>query len=883
MGLTTPPSMDTAVGVWRDGLSSAEARERLVAEGYNELPRERRKSMLAIALSVLREPMLLLLVAAGVLYVFLGDLREALVLLASISVVIGITLYQERKTERALDALRDLASPRALVIRDGQSQRIAGRDVVRGDLVLLAEGDRVPADAVVREGVSLAADESLLTGESVPVRKVAWAGAGMPPPSRPGGDDLPFVYSGTLVTGGQGLAEVLVTGPRTEIGAIGKALHTVAPEQTPLQREVGRLAKWLALAAFGLCALVIIAYVLLRHDLVAGILAGITLAMAMIPEEFPVVLAIFLALGAWRIAQRRVLTRRMPAVEALGSATVLCVDKTGTLTLNRMAVSRLYTHGTVFDVSAQPEHPLPLAHQEIVRDAILASPVEAFDPMERALLELGRRVFSEPVTDGLRLVREYPLTPRLLAVTRVWSRPPTTSHGAHERELLVAAKGAPEAIARLCRMDEADWHETQARVSAMARDGLRVLGVARATLPPGIAGQAGADDAAALPADPTGYRFELVGLIGLADPVRPSVPDAIRECASAGVRVIMITGDYPETARAIARRIGLPRPDECITGSELETLSDDALRERIRETAVFARVVPAQKLRLVQALQANGEVVAMTGDGVNDAPALKAAHIGIAMGGRGTDVAREAASLVLLDDDFAAIVQAIRLGRRIFDNLRDAIAYLLAVHVPIAGMSLIPILLGAPLVLLPVHIVLLEFVIDPASSIAFEAEPEAADVMRRPPRDPREPSLGRRLIGPSLLQGASVLAIVFAVYFLDLRLYANPGEARALAFTTLVLANLALIFANRSWTRIIPATLRTPNPALWWVTGGALAVLALTLTVPFLRDLFQFAPLHPIDLAICLAGALLSITWFELFKLVRSRHAGMRDERAAMP
>lgn len=881
MGRTTPPSIDTAAGAWHDGLSSAEARERLAAEGYNELPRERRKSMLTIALSVLREPMLLLLVAAGVLYVFLGDLREALVLLASISVVIGITLYQERKTERALDALRDLASPRALVIRDGQSQRIAGRDVVRGDLVMLAEGDRVPADAVVREGVSLTADESLLTGESVPVRKVAWDGADMPAPARPGGDDLPFVYSGTLITGGQGLAEVGATGPRTEIGAIGKALHTVAPEQTPLQREVGRLAKWLALAAFGLCALVIIAYVLLRHDLVAGILAGITLAMALIPEEFPVVLAIFLALGAWRIAQRRVLTRRMPAVEALGSATVLCVDKTGTLTLNRMAVSRLYTHGAIFDVTAQPEHPLPLAHQEIVRDAMLASPVEAFDPMERALLELGRRVFAEPVTDGLRLVREYPLTPRLLAVTRVWSRPSTTTpHGAHEHELLVAAKGAPEAIARLCRMDEADWHEAQARVSAMARDGLRVLGVARATLPPGIASQAGADDAAALPADPTGFRFELVGLIGLADPVRPSVPDAIRECASAGVRVIMITGDYPETARAIARRIGLPRPDECITGGELDTLSDDELRERIRETAVFARVVPAQKLRLVHALQANGEVVAMTGDGVNDAPALKAAHIGIAMGGRGTDVAREAASLVLLDDDFAAIVQAIRLGRRIFDNLRDAIAYLLAVHVPIAGMSLIPILLGAPLVLLPVHIVLLEFVIDPASSIAFEAEPEAADVMRRPPRDPREPSLGRRLIVPSLLQGASVLAIVFAVYFLDLRLYANPGEARALAFTTLVLANLALIFANRSWTRIIPATLRTPNTALWWVTGGALAVLALTLAVPFLRDLFQFAPLHPIDLAICLGAALLSITWFELFKLVRSRYP-MLDGRAA--
>ncbi len=843
------------------GLTSAEAEARLRQEGYNELPRERRRNIFAIAFAVLREPMLLLLVAAGIVYLFLGDLQEAIVLLASIIVVISITLYQEHKTERALDALRDLSSPRALVIRDGQLQRIAGREVARGDLIRLAEGDRVPADAVLRECISLTVDESLLTGESVPVRKAPWSSAGAPEgleSVRPGGDDQPVIYSSTLVVGGQGTAEVFATGPRTEIGRIGKALVTVRPEETPLQHEVKRLVGMLAIAAFSLCALVIIIYALLRHDWIEGILSGITLAMALIPEEFPVVLAVFLALGAWRIAQRHVLTRRMPAIEALGAATVLCVDKTGTLTLNRMAVSAFFAQGALHDVTIDPERPLPEAPQETLRFAILASQAEPFDPMERALVTLGERAFSEPVTSRWTFVREYPLTPDLLAVTRVgrFGQSDTST---------VATKGAPEAVAHLCRLDETQLGELHEQVSVMARDGLRVLGVARAT----FAGEE-------LPDDPRAFDFQFVGLLGLADPIRPAVPEAIEECHTAGIRVVMITGDYPETARAIARQIGIHQPDIAITGVELDAMSDDDLRERVKDASIFARVVPAQKLRLVQALKANGEVVAMTGDGVNDAPALKAADIGVAMGGRGTDVAREAASLVLLDDDFTSIVHAVRLGRRVFANLRDAIAYLLAVHVPIAGMSLLPVLFGWPLALLPVHIVFLEFIIDPACSVVFEAEPESADIMQRPPRNPNAPGLNWRLFLISVAQGLSVLAIVFTIFAIDFNQSHNSAEARALAFTTLVVANLALIFANRSWTRTIFATLRMPNPTLWWMVGGAMTVLALALFVPFLRTLFQFAPLDLQDVLLTILAGGASILWFEALKFVRRLRSARR-------
>jgi Ca2+-transporting ATPase len=834
------------------GLSEAEAAARLQAEGPNELPTAKPRGVFATAWDIVREPMILLLVGAGAIYLFLGELRDSAVLLVSIFVVIGISLYQERKTEHALEALRDLSSPRALVIRDGQQRRVAGREVVRGDLVVLSEGDRVPADGVVLSAGNLSIDESLLTGESVPVRKAAWDGhAEM---GRPGGDDLPFVFSGTLVVQGQGFAEIKATGARTELGRIGKALQRVSTEQTRLQEEVGRLARILATLGLSLCFLIVVAYGLTRGRWIDGFLVGITTAMSLLPEEFPVVLTIFLALGAWRISQKRVLTRRNNAIEALGSATVLCVDKTGTLTQNRMAVQELFAAGQYLELSTSPSRSLPEQFHEVVEYSILSSKRNAFDPMEIAFQQFGARFLrdTEHLHPGWNLVREYPLTPKLLAVSRVWESFQTGSY-------VLAAKGAPEAIAELCRTPKSEMENITWAASQMAGRGFRVLGVAKGDVRDSN-----------LPDDPHALLWTFVGLVGLADPIRPEVPAAVRECYGAGIRVVMITGDYPATAQNIAVQIGMKAPEHVLTGKEIEALDDQQLRERVQATDIFARVVPEQKLQLVNALKANGEVVAMTGDGVNDAPALKAAQIGIAMGGRGTDVAREAADLVLLDDSFTSIVDAIRLGRRIFDNLRKAMSFVFAVHVPIAGLALIPVLLKWPLVLMPVHVVFLELIIDPACSVAFEAEPGEPGLMQRHPRRAGEPLLSRRHLTFSFFQGLSVLAAVIAVFAVALYRGEPATNARALTFSTLVIANLMLILANRSWTRVIISTLRAPNPALWWVVGGAVLVLALSIYVPFLRSLFRFSVLHLTDIGICLAAGGASLLWFEAWKVARN-------------
>ena len=843
------------------GLSESQSAQRFAEEGPNELPSSSRRGIWAIALEVIREPMFLLLVACGVVYLLLGEPKEAMMLLGFVFVIMGITIVQERRTERALDALRDLSSPRALVIRDGHRKRIAGQEVVRGDMIILCEGDRVPADAILRQSMNLSADESLLTGESVPVRKVA--SPDVQTASRPGGDDLPAVFSGTMVTQGQGVAEVIATGLRTEIGKIGKALQSLEPEQTVLQKETGRLVRNLAIIGLSLCAVVVVLYALTRGNTALswkqGFLAGIATAMATLPEEFPVVLTIFLALGAWRISQKRVLTRRIPAIETLGAATVLCADKTGTLTQNRMSISKLWVRDQLFDAADPGGKALPESFHRLVEFGILASKKDPFDPMEKALRELGasRLAATEHLHDNWNLVREYALSPELLALSHVWQSPDGAS-------LMVAAKGAPEAIVDLCHLDEQHRQDLAGQVVAMAGQGLRVLGVAQ--------GRPVAQSD--LPRSQHEFQFEFLGLVGLADPIRPAVPQAIQECYAAGVRVMMITGDYPATAQSIARQIGLRNVEEVITGPELEQMSDEELSDRIGRTNIMARVVPEQKLRIVKALKARGEVVAMTGDGVNDAPALKAAHIGIAMGGRGTDVARESAGLVLLDDDFSSIVEAIRLGRCIFDNIKKAVSYIFAIHVPIAGLSLIPVFFADwPLILLPVHIVFLELIIDPSCTLIFEAEGAEPNAMTHPPRSPKERLFGFKSLAVSLLQGASVLAIVLGVFLTARWLGHSENNARGLTFAALVVANLGLILTNRSWTRTIPAMMKEPNRALWWVVGGATAFLAMVIYLPVLRDLFHFAPLHAIDMVICLLAGAASVLWFEALKMVHRAKA----------
>ena len=834
------------------GLSAAEAEARLASEGLNELHASTRRRTIEIALGVAREPMFLLLIIAAVTYLILGDIREALILAFWILVIMGITIFQERKTEHALEALRDLSSPRALVIRDGEQKRIAGREVVRGDLLILTEGDRVPADTVLVSCNDLMVDESLLTGESVPVRKVVWDG--IQPVCRPGGDDLPYIYAGTMLVQGRGVGKVVATGVRTEMGRIGKALQSVETDETFLQKKSGNLIRNFATVGLSVCALAVVLYGLTRGSWINGFLIGIALAMALLPEEIPVVLTIFLALGAWRMSQKRVLTRRMPAIEALGSATVLCTDKTGTLTLNRMAVRRLCVGEDVHDVDTHIDQTLPQKFHRLVRYSVLASETDPFDPMEKAFKELGDRYLDHGSRfERWTLAHEYSISPELLALSHVW-------HSGNGEEHFIATKGAPEAIADLCHFDSDQKRKLSVQVDSMGSDGLRVLGVAKASF-----------TGTSWPPSQHDFDFTFLGLIGLADPLRVTVPSAIKECTQAGVKVVMITGDYPSTAAAIGRKIGLTMNGSILTGPEIESLHEGELRRRIQKSNIFARVLPEQKLNLVEAFKANGEIVAMTGDGVNDAPALKAAHIGIAMGGRGTDVAREAASLVLLDDDFATIVEAIRSGRRIFDNVQKAMAFIFAIHVPIAGLALVPLILDWPLVLSPVHIVFLELIIDPACSIAFEAEPAETDIMQKPPRDPDTPLFDTRNILFSLLQGGIVLAAVIAVFAFALYRGLGDADARTLSFTTLVVGMLGLIVVNRSWSRNVIHALRSPNRAFWWVVAGALGFLTLVLYVPSLRDLFRFSILHTDDLLICTGAGFLSSVVIELLKFKQFR------------
>ena len=834
------------------GLSVVEAQARLAAEGPNELPQSDRRTPLRIALEVLREPMLALLLGGGAVYLFLGSLEEALVLLAFATLSIFITVVQETRTERVLEALRDLTSPRALVIRDGERRRIAGREVVRGDIIVLAEGDRVPADARLLQAQDLQADESLLTGESVPVRKIAAAKAEN---SRPGGDDLPFVFSAALIVRGTGLAEVTATGPLSEIGKIGQSLKFVETEPPRLQAQTRRLVRIFALLGAIVSLAAVLLYGLLRGGWLDAVLAGIALGMSMLPEEFPVVLTVFMAMGAWRISRARVLTRRAAAIETLGSATVLCTDKTGTLTENRMRIAelRLKTGEPLVIDKAAPEK-LPKAFAELAAFGLLASAPEPFDPMDKAFHELAKSRLKDAKPKELVLTRIYGLRPNLLAITHVWQA------GSGKGKFTVAAKGAPEAIAGLCRLSARDRAAVTRNAEVMAAEGLRVLGVARATF-----------TGKTLPKTPQDFRFAFVGLVGLADPLRASVPEAVRQCRTAGIRVVMITGDYPATARAIAIQAGLAA-DQLVTGEEVEGLGDGELAQAVRATTIFARIMPQQKLRIVSALKANGEIVAMTGDGVNDAPSLKAAHIGIAMGGRGTDVAREASAIVLLDDDFGSIVKAILLGRRIYDNLRKAMGFVLSVHVPIAGLALIPLLFGLPIIFWPMHIAFLEMVIDPVCTLVFEAETEEKDVMRKPPRKPAEPLFSWSLIGWSMLQGTLALAIVATVFIVALERGMPEAEVRALAFFTLVLSIVSLIFVDRSYSSSLLEAFTRPNAALVLVLIMVCATLGLTLLWPFASELFRFGPLHADDLALALAAATALLLLLEMLKPLWRRH-----------
>lgn len=815
-------------GNQRLGLTAELANKRLRLEGPNELPRAGRRSVFRVAIEVLREPMLALLLAGGIAYLLLGNRTEAIVLLIFASFTVAITVSQQIRTERLLESLHDLSSPRALVVRDGVRIRIAGREVVRGDLLVLEQGDRIAADAILVDATDLQVDESLLTGESLPVGKVVASAATGDDKhhdgQRCGGEGQPYVYSGSLVVRGSGVARVLATGGHTEIGRIGQSLASLDTEVPRLRRETTLIVTWCAIGGTLVALLVVLLYGLLRGGWLEAMLAGIAVGMSMLPEEFPVVLTVFMAMGAWRIGKVGVLTRRAAAIETLGSATVFCTDKTGTLTENRMALAEVWLSSGE-KVALDGVGPVSGNYRSLIETAALASAVEPTDPMEIALL--GAHHAAGTDVAGGRPIHTYGLRPDLLAMSNIWD---------DGGILKICAKGAPETIAGMCRLSPDETTRLMAAVEEMATRGIRVLAVATATAPD----QNWAESQ-------RGYAYTLAGLVGLADPLRASVPGAIAECRRAGIRVVMITGDHAATARSIAMQAGIPDGD-VLTGIDLKTLDDQQLDQHLKTVTVFARIMPEQKLRIVQAFKARGEVVAMTGDGVNDAPSLKAAHIGVAMGMRGTDVAREASAMVLLDDDFGSIVKAVRLGRRIYDNIRKSMAFIFAVHVPIAGLALLPLFFGFPILLGPIHIALLQMVIDPVCSLVFEAERPENNVMERPPRDPDERMFSIPMVVWSLMQGGLAFAMLAAVYFVKIWSGMPDAQVRALIFFALIAQIVALILVNRSFSASLSDALTRRNAVFAYVAMAVAGVTALILFLPAAQELLGFGSIAWADM-----------------------------------
>ena len=807
--------------------------------GKNELASQKKESFVKKAFHILCEPMFLLLLAAAIIYFVLGEPLDGAIMLVFVIGIISIDIIQGWKTEKTLNALKDLSAPQIIVIRDGEETQIPSADLVPGDLMLIHEGIKIPADGVVIRCSDLCVDESSLTGEAEGVWKIAKAEKS---------DDYwrkDYCYAGTLVIQGSGAVLVEKIGGATEFGKIGTHVAGATVERTPLQKQTGSIVKFCAAIAAGLSLLVGVVtwFNIPGHPwadrLVASILSGITLAMAMIPEEFPVILTVFLSMGAWRLAKKQSLVRRLPAVETLGAVSVLCVDKTGTITLNQMTVQDTWAAN---------------GSQEHLNETMgLACETDPYDPMEKAMLahceELG---IPKTHLFGGELLTEYAFTNEQKMMGHVWF---------HDGEVIIAAKGSPERILTICKMTDEERALAESQNRMMSEQGLRVIAVASVHL----------NDAQDIPANITDCSLTLDGLIGLADPPRDSIKNDIAVCKSAGIRVVMITGDNGITAASIAKQIGMENHDGIITGDMLEQMTDDELRQSVQTASIFSRVIPAHKMRIVQALKDNGEVVAMTGDGVNDAPARKYADIGIAMGKRGSEVSREAAELILMDDNFSTIVDTVKDGRRIYDNIRKAVGYVFTIHIPIALTSLLAPALGIPpgsLMLLPLHVVLLELIVDPTCSIVLERQPAETGIMKRRPRNPKEKLLTVSTVIKSVAQGLVIFAASFGAYYLSLQ--QNPGNAaaaRSMGLAVIMLANLFLVQVNSSDIDPVSTSIKrlAKDKVMWGVNIVTLVGLFVILYSP-LNDFLRLAPLAAGQLLIALVLAASSVLWYEIVK-----------------
>ncbi|GAB4033807.1 cation-translocating P-type ATPase [Spirosoma jeollabukense] len=781
---------------------------------------------------IITEPMFGLLAGACAIYGFLGEWREGVALGIAMLLVAALSVYETLRSDRAMQVLRQLTQATVQVLRTSQLISLPTEQLVVGDVVLLTEGQTIPADGVLLQANDCSVDEAMLTGESVPLPKTE---AGTP------------CFGGTVITSGRIYIRINAVGVNTELGKLGRSLQAIMVEKTPLQQEIHQFVNRMAL--IGLSAFLLVWAVNFAHsgDWVTSLLFGLTMAMTILPEEIPVAFSSFMALGAARMAKFGVLTKQPQTVESLGSASVICVDKTGTITQEGMSLVQLYI-GSEQRIVPLSEV-ISAAAWDVLACARWASEPEPFDAMEQAILTAYRT--HHPPGDSCQrpLVHEYPLSGTPPMMTHVYDPKAGT--------VQVAGKGAVERIIRVCRLTKPEAAIILQQANQLAAEGFRVLGVASSEWV-----------GATYPTDQDDFTWSFIGLLAFENPPKPNARWVIDQFKQAGIAVKLITGDSPETALSIARQVGLTDDNQVLTGVQVMLLSDEALRKQVGSIRVFARMLPQAKLRVIEALKANGQIVAMTGDGVNDGPALKAAHIGVAMGQRGTELAKQAASLILSKDDLASMVEAIALGRRIYQNLKKAVAYIISIHIPIILIVTLPLLVNWQYanLLSPIHIILLELIMGPTCSIAFEQEPAEKGLMHQPPRPLSTTFLTANELGMSIIQGLLIALATLMVYYFGMQQGQSIETVRTITFSTLVLSNIGLTLVSRSNRDSLLQTLKKNNPVLWSVLGITVFILAVSLFVPAIRSFMQFAPLSRVQLGQCLLASFAGTFWVEVYK-----------------
>ncbi len=821
----------------QEGLNDSAVLESRLKNGPNTLEMGEERVFWNVLKEVIMEPMFILLLAACIIYFAVGQLKEGIIMLASIFIVAGISLFQEYRSKNAVLALKKISAAHSTVIRNGEQINIPSDEIVVDDIVLLEEGELISADALIMSANDFSVNESILTGESFAVHKQA--------------DNINQVYRGTLISSGTATVKVTAVGLNTLFGKIGLSLKEITIVKTPLQIQIRSFVHsmvWIGVIAF----LIVVGFNYYHtHDLIKSFLQGLTLAMSILPEEIPVAFSTFQALGAFRLLKNQIIVKQPQYVETLGSATVICVDKTGTITQNKMSIAFLYDEASKSSISPDLQKPFP--HQ-LIEYAMWSSETNPFDPMEKAIHDWYEKSTTVDKRSSHQQIHEYP----------IGGKPPMMTHifQAVTGEIIIAVKGAPEAILKRSKLSRSELKHIEEQSLTYAKKGYRVLGVGKGQWP-----------SQEWPESQEEFEFEFLGLIAFQDPPKENIIETLEIFEEAGIPVKMITGDYAETALAIAGQVGLSHNTNVLTGQEVLALSSSDLQKRVKEVNIYARMFPEAKLKVIEALKDNGEVVAMTGDGVNDGPALKAAHIGIAMGKRGSEVAKSAASLILIDDDLVHMTEAIALGRKIYDNLKKAIQYIVSIHIPIILIVTLPLLLSWKFtdIFSPVHVIFLELIMGPTCSIIYENEPMEPGLMRQLPRKSGASFLSLRQLAISIFQGLLITTACLGIGYYFMWQGEDEGYVRTVIFVTLLFSNVFLTLSNRSFVHTIFKTIQYKNNLVGIIISITLVFIAIILYLPFVKNLFMMDSITPMALLGCILVSMVGVWWIELFKLVRQR------------